>query len=408
MAGKMDKKNVKLSFEPLASVKWDQVTQISGKGVPQLCKTTVKEVLAGVKAKKYKKPYGKVGLIGKDMWFRIKDGSTHIDDILLVKNWSMPAGTAVELTSQQQQGLKAWILTRQGLLKTCSDGVDAAQPLFRALQNKCDRLETYLDLAKNGSTETITGTGIEANVDKAKELLKDIQTTAAGIKQIHDRDVYPVYSTHRTVKSPDSSLGLPQETYDEYAAKFYLQTVGPHFKKLDGYVKQSAALFEAAQKQYLLIVKWSSKAASALDNYKDEAQNLLDQMTEEFTKIKAEEGMSPFSNLENGLSSDTRNISTYAPNLLDRLFDNATGKITKAKETMKRILKRQTTVDQQLKKMKAIPKNILGSNDVKPFLVQTLTLHKEVTAYVKQQKTYLAAGAKQFLKLKKEYEKKVQ
>lgn len=407
MTATMNKEDVKLEYTPLSKVKWAEVQQTAGKAVPALAKTTVEEVLEGVASKKYKKPYGKVGLIKKDLWFRIKDGSTHIDDILLVKNWKEPSGGDQELTKEQEKGLKTWIDGRKLLLKICEDGLKDAKPHFKTVEDGCEKISIYLDLAKQGSTGTITGTGIEANADKAKNLVKEVQDALADMKQVHDRDVFPTYDHYRNKdKTPDKSLNIPEALYDEYAAGFYLLTVGPVYKALSELIKKAESMLETAKKQYLLIVRWSSEASSALDNYKEEAQGVLDEMTEEFVKIKAEEGMSPFSNLENGLKTDTDNLSTYQSDLLDRLLDNATGKITKAKETMKRILGRMKTVEQQVNKLKAFPKPMQSNKDVKPTIVNALTLYKNIGVYVKQQQAYLIKGDKQFQKFRSEFNKK--
>lgn len=407
MAGTMDKADVKLSFEPLSSVKWDQVTQVSGKTVPQLCKTTVEEVLEGVKTKKYKKPYGKVGLIKKNLYFRIKDGNTHIEDILLVKNWSEPV-QAEELTKPKQRALDEWIQSRKDLLKAVEDGHDNAKELVKSLDLKCSRIEDYLKMAKAGVKGTVTGTGLSSNADKATELLLEIKNAAEAIQKIHSDDVFPVYERHRTMKGPDEKHDLPPASYGEYAKTFFLQTVGPVYKKLERVIKEAEAFFEGAKKNYELLVRWTSDGTSALDNYKEEAQIVFDEMTKEFNLMKSEEGMSPFINLQNGLLSDTNNLSEFAPELLDRLLDNATGKITKAKETMKRILTREKTINEQFARVKAIPKPIQNDPLLKPILVKIVQLYPQVGAYVKQMTTYLLAGNKQFVKFRQEYDKKVQ
>lgn len=407
MPGTMDKADVKLSYEPLSDVDWSEVAKVVGKAVPQLCKTTVDEVLDGVKTRKYKKPYGKVGLIKKDLYFRIKDGSTHVDDILLVKNWTEPEGGEIELTKSQEEALDEWIQSRKDLLRLTEEGYEAAKESLKTLESDCELISTYLSMAKQGMKDTITGTGLESNARKAAELILEIENIVASINKIHDDDVFPTYDEHRTVTTPDVRHGLPQESYGEYGKTYFLQVVGPVYKKLDEIRKRADALFDGAKKDYQLLVRWSAEGASELENYAEEAANIRDQVSDEFKRMKAEEGMSPFNNLENGLLTDTKNLSTYGPELLDRLLDNATGKITKAKETMKRILARQTTINEQVARVKKIPKQFQGAHEIKDILVEIARLQQQVVAYVKEMGRYLLDGIAQFEKFRKEYEKKV-
>ena len=83
----MNKADVKYEEKNIKNVDWNQVRALMGKSVPTVAMQSVKAF-----GKSNPKAYVKVGLIKKDLYLRVKDGSKHLDDIKLAANWTPPAG----------------------------------------------------------------------------------------------------------------------------------------------------------------------------------------------------------------------------------------------------------------------------------------------------------------------------
>ena len=414
----MDKKDVKLSYDSLRKVDWGEVKGLAGTSVPQLCKVLVRDALKKLEKGVYTAPYVKVGLIGKNLWFRLKDESSHIEDVLLVKDWEGPVEMTIVLSREQENALEAWIKERKDLLKACQEGVQEAIPLLKYILTRGDMMEAYLKKVKTGEYGEATGSGILLFSDKCADIVRDMKSTLARMQIIHDDDVYPDYEKHRRVTGPDGDLAeggrlaLPPHArplYEDYTKTFFLQDVGPFYKKLDSFIKKGVSCCEIAEKQLVLIQTWSSEGSTELENYILEANDLFEFMDGELKGMGSESGMSPFSNLANGLASDIRSLVGASGNsqLMDMYLDNATGKITKARATMKRIYRRKNTVDKEFQSLRSIPKKFLKNPKISSIYTACDNVKEQSDTFVKQHEIYLNAGEKQFKLLKKEYEKRI-
>src|SRR5258707_15169650 len=157
MPGKMDKKDVKISYKDPKAVKWDKIQQCSGVIIPSLAKKAVSDAMEN---KKFKKLTVKVGLIKGDLFLRIKNGNDHVQDVKLVPNWKAPktwADEAVEDVSddgsessddggqgqdpQYQTKLMAWKKDKEDTKKLGDQVVSALQNLIKEADVVAERAE---------------------------------------------------------------------------------------------------------------------------------------------------------------------------------------------------------------------------------------------------------------------------
>ena len=237
MPGKMDKKDVKVSFKDAKGVKWDKIQKCAGVVIPSLAKNAVVEALEN---KKYKKLTVKVGLIKTDLYLRIKNGNDHVQDVKLTANWKPPKGWVQddivdtsddgEDDSQDDQkdpnydtNLKAWKQNKENAKKLGEQVNLSLQNLIKESDAVADRAEVEAERVAAGA-DTLNDA-----LPKATERLQKAQSLSqeadAVFQKYHDE-----FDKHR---SGEKGEDFKQEDKDNYGIPFFMEKLKPLYQKAE-------------------------------------------------------------------------------------------------------------------------------------------------------------------------------
>lgn len=216
----MNKADVKYEEKNIKNVDWNQVRALMGKSVPTVAMQSVKAF-----GKSNPKAYVKVGLIKKDLYLRVKDGSKHLDDIKLAANWTPPAGAggAVDERDPAVQGVVRQV---KGMLAQMKDG----EKLIKA---KHKVAEALADEAKDRMDSAIRGLG--GYGDPEIKAMQKLQTTVARAKidaqKAYDDEVFKPFSDLRTKGFLPWPTGTDPKVKKAWGSDFYQSSMKPVYAR---------------------------------------------------------------------------------------------------------------------------------------------------------------------------------
>lgn len=399
MAATMKKEDVKLTFVDISRINWNEVKTVAGKAAPQLAKNVADELSKKVKHRELKKPYAKVGLIGRDLYLRFKDGSNHLEDVLLVKSWTDPSGAATQVDPTYQRKVDEFIQSRKDLLEAITQGEKIIKQQYQQIEALRDQAQS---LAK--ATEQAAQKG-EVD-DKAIAASARLVTAAQKLLQLSqdrfDRHIHPPMDEHRTISTVP---GINSADIMEWGKNWFIQKVNPGYQKAKDYLRLSETAVQQCVDAKLAVDRWITSGHTQVENYARVAEKVKDVCEKEMESAKAVWGMSPINNVASGLTSDFKSIEGFiAANqweFAQRTIDNASGKTSKAAQNYKLMVKHLEKLASATKPIDSLPREIQKHESVKPHCTRVKQLQQEAKAYERECQGYLKDALKVFEKIKK-------
>jgi hypothetical protein len=115
MVATMEKADKQYQCEDLNQIDWSAIKGITKKPIPSIAQKMVKDVIK-LTPKKYKAPYAKLGIVNGDTVLRIKDGSTHVADLILVEAGETPvAKPGPQVTNAEQREIDRYRQAKEDL-----------------------------------------------------------------------------------------------------------------------------------------------------------------------------------------------------------------------------------------------------------------------------------------------------
>ncbi|MEM9198725.1 MAG: hypothetical protein AAGD12_12860 [Pseudomonadota bacterium] len=402
MGDKMKKDDVKLrakasSFNPSDAV------ALAGRSLPSAVTSAIKDAVKRQKAKELKDPEVKVGLIKGNLYLRLKDGSSHLDDFLLVKNWQDPtANPDPKKDAGYKKSLKDFIDVRMEALAVVQSGEKAVKAEYLKIKEMRLRMLDVLEEAKRG-----IGYG-DRVVETADDIVKDAMSLAVAADKIR-KDIFKTYDEHRTFKTPE---GLLQEDVSAYTRAFYLNRMKPAFAKAEEYVE----LCNTAIGQLRALSKDVRNHAKFRDqedaNNRSTIDELLKLLRQEQGAIQAVWGSkTPIDAIAESLSADVGKIKksktdpydeTTRMSLVQGHLDNASGRVDGMKNAYSRLKKHLKIVDELAGRVKDLPKAAIKDNEVAAMVKAFGKTRKEIDVYVKECEGHMKKALTTYSTVKKE------
>lgn len=398
MAGTMKKEDVKLSYDDLDTIDWTEVRNTAGQAVPQLAKNVVKDLLKQKKNKEIKKPYAKVGLIGGDMYLRFKDGSSHLDDVLLVKGWTQP-GQAPVRDRAYQKLVDDFIDDRKALLTAVKDGGQIIKHLGMQIEVLLGQIKELAKLAETGAKK---GQPDMTAIPAAGKIVAAATRLFNQAQAQFDNRVHPPFDTHRTITKPD---GVDAIDVSDWGKSWYIQTVNPLYQKAKEALKLAETTLEQINDAKSAVDRWTLQGDQQAENYLATVQKIKDLIEKELASAKGVFKMAPIDNFEYGLSQDLKSIKERfeAGNneVAQRTVDNAAGKSANATSNFKSMRKHLDKLYSLSDGVDKIPKDVRKNGAVKTVCDDISGLVREAKTYDKEVQGHLKGGLKVMEQIKK-------
>ncbi|MEL7472084.1 MAG: hypothetical protein AAGK04_02115 [Planctomycetota bacterium] len=234
MAATMNKADVKYEEKNIKNVDWNQVRALTGKSVPQVAMQTVKTL-----TKSNPKAYVKVGLIKKDLFLRVKDGSKHLDDIKLASNWSAPADSGGAKT-ESDPGVKAIIKQIKDMHAQIKGGEKAIKAHNKSIADDASEAEELLEAVQAQMTEQNRASTI-ARMNKTRTAAVKAQTAA---QKLFDDDVMKPFSDMRSKGFLDWPDGTDVKVKKAWASDYYQAQMKPPYARAKDMLEEINTLVE--------------------------------------------------------------------------------------------------------------------------------------------------------------------
>ena len=391
----MNKEDVKLEYDTLSALDWTEIQTVCGVSPPTTAKALFLEVSKKLKAKAVKKPYAKVGLIKGNMYLRFKDGSTHLGDTLLTKNWTPPAAAA-PVDAKSRKIADDFIDERKALKTAVDTGKDVIKQLSTQVAALRERIEGMLKTAqKGGAPQTM--------IAEAAQVVTGATHYATQAHTRHDDQVYPLFSQHRTMPLPKNIDLTLVAGYDK---EFFL-TVGTEYTKLTNYLKTLDSDLEQIQEIKLSIDRLVVGGQDAAASKRQSLQRVADEVRAEFDAMKA-------------ALDGTKTLDRLAPNLRDKDIgairddfaagnqttgfgraEASTVKVQKAAANFKIMQKHHARLNELAEDGRKAAKDLSKDPAAKITLKQIEDDVKAAKTFADQQQAYMKDGLTAYAELKK-------
>lgn len=400
MAKTMDKKDV---LYRAAADKFDlaQVQKISGKAANTAIKTAIADAKKAKKAGTMKAPEAKIGMIEGHLFLRLKDGSTHIDDFLIAKNFTAP-GTPQMKGSAYKKLVDDYIKTRTDAFNKLVAGEKAVKAKANEIEQILAQVEDMADEAKRGMF------GLNNPADRADGKLREAIALAVDAERLFRDECHQPFDEHRNFKSP---TGVDPADVEEYSRSFYLSQWRPKYGKAQEYVK----LAKTAVAQ----IRAAAKNARNFADRRDHADANYISMAEELAALAEGErqaatevwGLQPVDSVARAVTEDASRIRGLAEQanlpekdreaLTTRYLQTSNERMVAMKSSYTRLQKHVAKMGEITKKVSAIPKPQLKLAKVKAALLRVAAAQKELAAYAKTSEGHIKAAGKAFAAVKK-------
>ena len=240
MGKTMDKADVFYEEDDIGKVDWGKI-QKYGVQIPSAARKAVEDAAAQVKAKKLKAPYVKVGTIGKDLYLRIKDGSSHIADVKLASNWQPPVEEG-EVSPEYAKSLKSFVEHKEQLLKHVDKHFKQMEQDSKEAESQTELAETLRDMCeKNQSGDA------KANAVKAGEAAAKVAKIHTDARARFDKEFMPYYDKHRTNKFDKDAFDPPVNAKDNKQYSHVWPQACKVYKNIDNLLHRINGFEETAQ-----------------------------------------------------------------------------------------------------------------------------------------------------------------
>jgi hypothetical protein len=244
MVATMQKANKQYECEDLSQIDWSTIKRITGKPIPAIAEKMVKDVIK-LTPKQYKAPYGKLGVIDGDTVLRLKDGSTHIADLILVKAGETPPAKnePAQLTAQEQQAVDRYRQAKEGL-------PDEVKAQLQLLMAQLESVDAEVDRIKN-SCEAVLKAPVHQQAVEMRAITDRRQQAddrLQAMRDLMDRTRTQLMDPHRSgefAKPPDAAQGDLRKEVLAIAMKGWTGA-NSTFSKMEGVIKQAESLCRMA------------------------------------------------------------------------------------------------------------------------------------------------------------------
>lgn len=348
-----------------------------------------------MKAKKRKKPYMKLGLIKRDLVLRFKDGSKHLDDLILVKGWTEGAGDTVERDPAYQRLIDTFINTRKQAATQIRNGEKTIKQAAAWMEQLLKSIEKELVKAKAGELEGTTGK------KDANRILTQADTCVTDVNRVFDEQVHGPFDVHRSFKTPNE---LDAKDVAEYLSKYYHNEMKPPYTKAVQYKKLCIATHQQIRDTHKLVVKWIDESESKVDNYSVAMADLRARIQTELEDARnVWTLMTPIEELERRMKdkiasikkhSDDRDLMLHDANLASLDAKDYTTKFSSVQKHLAKVKQIAARADR-------IPKEFRKHRIIKPHYDTIVQTMKDAKQYDKDCQKYMKAGLKLYAEVKK-------
>ncbi len=369
--------------------------------------TTIKTAIGdAVKAKKkgeMKEPEAKIGTIDGNLFLRIKDGSKHVEDFLIVKNFDAGAADAPVRDNAYKKKVADFIRDRKNLLKVVSDGESEIKGIYNELKEDLLRLQ---DTTREAERGMFGHNDLGARADKT---VKDAEGKLKAAQDVFDKTIHPIFDTHRSIRKPE---GVDDNDVSDFGGPFYLSVVKPKYQKAAEFIKlctTTIAQMKVAAKNTHNFVE---KADDKLENYRTMAADLKTIAETELAESpKVFPATTPIADVKQSLENDLetiKRVKTDQPDLegldglVGRYLDNATGRLVGAKNGLSKLKQHTEKMNDIVGRAKDIPKAYVKDREIKTSLKDVVDAKKALDGFVKSSNKHLIEAAKVYAKVKKE------
>lgn len=403
MTGTMNKSDIQYECDELAEVDWQEVRRLVGKSVPPLAEKEVKEAIKKQEAGKLKAPYLKVGLVDGDLVLRIKDGSKHISDVILVEAENVGRQSdVVELSGPEQKQVDDYRRAKETLPERTKE----------FLQQFREQLKQVDDLA--GEIKDRSGAVVFSPVTNAHEV-GEIATCRGRIEAIYD-DLERILRAevkealmdpHRNgtfAKCPACAQGDLRAELLSIASKCWT-AANNHYGQMEGIVKQCQSSLAIARQLESKAVKVCSGASTARDAELETLQGITTQLESDLRGVL---------NLFNAANSAGHFVEFVGNKTRDAEKENATLEsrhllLNQVINQAKLIAGRSKDVhgkfdeihNQAVSAVSHLDKQLAKDEEFKPLLKKIVEINKQVELKRKEWDHDVTTALKGFEKMKK-------
>ncbi|MDZ4782510.1 MAG: hypothetical protein SGJ19_19865 [Planctomycetia bacterium] len=245
MVATMEKADKQYQCEDLNQIDWSAIKGITKKPIPAIAQKMVKDVIKQT-PKKYKAPYAKLGLVKGDMVLRIKDGSAHVADLILVEAADIQQGGGNNppvLSNQDQRAVDQYRQAKEALpgetkrrLQTMERDLGRLDDSVANIKDRCAAVPKQI--LENQAAEMQR---IRDERQVAQQLMQDLQNMI-------DDTTTQVMDPHRSgnfAKAPDAAQGDLRKELLVIAGKCWTGA-NANFSKMEGVIKRAESLIRVA------------------------------------------------------------------------------------------------------------------------------------------------------------------
>jgi len=398
MGKTMDKADVKYRAS-IATFDVREVARISGKPVNGAIKTAIENAKKAVKAGTMKAGEGKIGLIDGHLYLRIKDGSSHEDDFLIVKNFTATP-TAPVRDQQYQTKVNDYIRIRTDAFNQLVAGEKEIKTRLARITDLYSQVQDLVEEAKRF--------GMNNPGDRAADLLRQAILLAGEAETLFKDEVHAPFEAHRTYKSP---AGVEDADITEYARPWYLAKWRPKYGTADEYRK----LCQSTVGQIRAAAKNARNFADHADQTKANYVSMVDELAMQAEgELKAASkvwGLQPIEGVAEALDKDVERITSLktTPKITEqekevvaqRNLQTANERVVMMANSLKRLQKHVAKMEEITSQVAQVPKDQLKVGEVKAAIKRIETARKGLATYVKACEKHGKNAAAAFGRVKK-------
>lgn len=240
MVATMEKADKQYQCEDLSQIDWNTIKGITRKPIPAIAQKMVKDVIKQT-PKKYKAPYAKLGLVNGDLVLRIKDGSTHVADLVLVEAGQTPQqnNAPVQLSNQEQREVDRYRQAKEDL-------PTETKTRFQTMERELAKVDDAVANAKD-RCEAIGRQPPEHQQGTMRAILDEQQTAhqlLQGMRNLLADTTTTVMDPHRNGQfdsAPDCAKGDLRKELLTLAGKCWT-AANSNFGKMEGAIKRAESL----------------------------------------------------------------------------------------------------------------------------------------------------------------------
>lgn len=400
MVATMKKADKQYECEDLSKIDWSVIKGITGKPIPAIAEKMVKDVIKLI-PKKYTAPYGKLGVVDGDTVLRLKDGNTHIADLILVEAGETKGSNAqpAQLTAPEQQAVDRYRQAKEAL-----PGEVKAQ--LQRLEGELQWVDAEVDRIKNSSAAVLNLPSHQQAVeilvigDRNRQANQRLQ----GMRDLLDHTRTQIMDPHRSgdfAKAPDAAQGDLRKEILATAMKCWT-SANATFSKMEGLIKQAESLCRMADATVLAAQKQVSGAVTAGQARLKTLEDRTTELETEYQRIfSGFDGKNTASDLQRFVEGKTKSAAAVG---LDGKHEYLAQVIAQMKLVAGKSQQVYAGLDQIHQQAKAtasdVDKGSRGLPLVKPILERLAKVTKDCEKAKKTWGEGLAAGVKAFENMK--------